>query len=61
MTVQEFYDWCKKLSLTGAELEISLESFGRDNDSVPVTEWNIDYGLRKLPCEKTEKFVKLGG
>lgn len=60
MTVQEFYDWCKKLSLTGAELEISLKSFGRDNDSVLVTKWNIDYGKRKEPHKKEQIFVRLG-
>lgn len=60
MTVQEFYDWCKKLSLAGAELEISLKSFGRDNDSIPVTEMNIDYGKRKEPHKKEQIFVRLG-
>lgn len=61
MTVQEFYDWCKKLSLAGAELEISLKSFGRDNDSFPVTEMNIDYGKRKEPHKSEQMFVRLGG
>jgi hypothetical protein len=60
MTVQEFYDWCKKLSLAGAELEISLKSFGRDNDSIPVTEMNIDYGKRKEPHKSEQMFVRLG-
>ena len=47
MTVQEFYEWCKKRKLTDAELKISLKSFGRDNDGISVRETNIDYGKRK--------------
>jgi hypothetical protein len=60
MTVQEFYEWCKKRKLTDAELEISLKSLGRDNDSIPVTEMNIDYGKRKEPHKKDQIFVRFG-
>ena len=60
MTVQEFYDWCKKHNLTDAKMEISLKSFGRDNDGVPVREMNIDYGKRKEPHRDVQKFVRLG-
>ena len=60
MTVQEFYEWCKSRNLTGAELEISLKSSGRDNDSIPVREMNIDYGKRKEPHKAEKIFVRLG-
>lgn len=56
MTVQEFYEWCKKRKLTDAELEISLKSFGRDNDGIPVRETNIDYGKRKKSHKKKQIF-----
>jgi len=60
MTVQEFYDECRKRNLTDAQLEISLKSLGRDNDSIPVTKINIDYGKRKEPHKKEQIFVRLG-
>ena len=60
MNVQEFYDWCKKRNLTDAKMEISLKSFGRDNDSIPVSETNIDYGKRKEPHKSAQMFVRLG-
>lgn len=60
MTVQEFYEWCRKRNLTDAKLEISLKSFGRDNDSIPVRETNIDYGKRKEPYKEEQIFVRLG-
>lgn len=61
MTVQEFYEWCRKRNLTDAKLEVSLKSIGRDNDSVPVTEMNIDYGKRKEPHKSEQIIVRLGG
>lgn len=54
MTVQEFYDWCKKRKLTEAVMEIGLKFAGAE-----VKEENIDYGLTGLP-HKTEKFIRLG-
>lgn len=61
MTVQEFYDWCKKRKLTDAVMEISLKFAGLDLHGVKVKEANIDYGLRKLPNEDAEKYIRLGG
>ena len=61
MTVQEFYDWCKKRNLTDAEMEISLEFAGLDMSGVNVSEINIDYGKVKLPQEKERKYIRLGG
>ena len=60
MTVQEFYEWCKKRKLTDAKLEISLKSFGQDNNSVSVREMNIDYGKRKEPHKEEQIFIRLG-
>lgn len=61
MTVQEFYDWCKAREITDAEMEISLKFAGLDLHGVKVKEVNIDYGLRKLPNEDAEKYIRLGG
>lgn len=61
MTVQEFYDWCKERKLTDAVMEISLKFAGLDMHGVKVNEINIDYGLRKLPNEDAEKYIRLGG
>lgn len=60
MTVQEFYDWCKKRNLTDAKLEISLKSIGLDNDSISINEMNIDYCKRKERYEDKQMIVRLG-
>ena len=61
MTVQEFYDWCKKRNLTDAKMGISLKFAGLDMQSVSVNEMNIDYGKSKEPHKKGQMFVRLGG
>ncbi len=61
MTVQEFYDWCKERNLTDAQMEISLKYAGLDLSGVKVSEINIDYGLRRLPDDDAEKYIRLGG
>ena len=61
MTVQGFYDRCKARKLTDAVMEISLKFAGLDMHGVKVNEINIDYGLRKLPNEDAEKYIRLGG
>ena len=61
MTVQEFYDWCKKRNLTDAKMEISLKFAGLDMQGVSVNEMNIDYGKSKEPHKKGQMFVRLGG
>lgn len=61
MTVQEFYDWCKKRNITDAKMEISLKFAGLDMQGVLVNEMNIDYGKSKEPHKKGQMFVRLGG
>ena len=61
MTVQEFYNWCKKRNITDAKIEISLKFAGLDMQDVSVSEMNIDYGKSKEPNKKGQMFVRLGG
>lgn len=60
MTVQEFYDWCRKRKLEDAEVRISLKFAGLDMEDVPVSEWNIDYGKSKEPHKDKQMFVRIG-
>ena len=61
MTVQEFYEWCKKRKLTDAKMEISIKFAGLDMQGVSVNETNIDYGKSKELNKKCQMFVRLGG
>ena len=65
MTVQEFYEWCYKRGFTDAEMTISLKFAGLDMQDVPVTKWNIDYGVAYPPDKAKGKangkrYVRLG-
>lgn len=62
MTVQEFYEWCVRRGFTDAEIRVSLKFAGLDMKDVPVTVWNIDYGVERIPDSPFGKrYVRIGG